>query len=391
MAVIPRFPFVLVAALLPGQGLVSQSVPSQEPREASHATSRLDRFLSFVGSARQDPDRWSTSVEQALRVKPTDSTAERVFAARCLGAPKVHRVEALLGMLRDESVAVRTAARRGLRAASLSPAQMRAFRRSLLHELRQEPDAETRSRIEALRRVLIARLRPAKPGGTRVASSRIATPRKNVGPRARAPKRLRANEFAAIATLRNLSSAQAQLQAAGIIDVSANARGEYGYFAELSGAVGVRADEVGKARSERRVMPPVLSGAFGKIDAKGRVSRSGYHFRLFLPGVDAAPSGELSPGKPPAPVTAKHAEVHWCAFAWPIEYGVSGRRAFFVCETGDVYACANVFGDYSGDSAPLPDAARTTIEAQRSSMRDPAPKHLQPILCRDGQRWSVAR
>ena len=64
--------------------------------------------------------------------------------------------------------------------------------------------------------------------------------------------RLNANESAAIATLKNISSAQAQCQASGIIDVNTNGQGEYGFFGELSGAVAVRA-------STLSIQPPVAS------------------------------------------------------------------------------------------------------------------------------------
>jgi hypothetical protein len=43
------------------------------------------------------------------------------------------------------------------------------------------------------------------------------------------------NEMAAIASLKNISSAQAQCQASGVIDSNNNGQGEYGFFAELAG------------------------------------------------------------------------------------------------------------------------------------------------------------
>ena len=58
--------------------------------------------------------------------------------------------------------------------------------------------------------------------------------------------RLNANESAAIATLKNISSAQSQCQASGVIDTNANGQGEYGYFGELSGRIGIR-DAAGAA------------------------------------------------------------------------------------------------------------------------------------------------
>ena len=51
--------------------------------------------------------------------------------------------------------------------------------------------------------------------------------------------RLNANESAAIATLRNVISAQAQIKAQAAIDVDSDGIGEYGLFAEMAG-IGAR-------------------------------------------------------------------------------------------------------------------------------------------------------
>ncbi len=56
--------------------------------------------------------------------------------------------------------------------------------------------------------------------------------------------RLNSNETAAIATLRNIISAQAQFQSTARADVNNNGVGEYGSFGELSGSVGVRGGAV---------------------------------------------------------------------------------------------------------------------------------------------------
>jgi len=87
--------------------------------------------------------------------------------------------------------------------------------------------------------------------------------------------RLNANESAAIATLKNISSAQSQCQASGVIDTNSNGSGEYGFFGELSGKTVVRG-------GTQTISPPVLSTAFGNI-AASRVTRSGYIFQMFLP------------------------------------------------------------------------------------------------------------
>src|SRR6185436_4356295 len=73
--------------------------------------------------------------------------------------------------------------------------------------------------------------------------------------------RLNANETSAISTLRNISSSQAQFQAAAKADVDNDGSGEFGLFRELSGAVAVR--NIANASTGTAVLnPPVLSGAF---------------------------------------------------------------------------------------------------------------------------------
>ena len=76
--------------------------------------------------------------------------------------------------------------------------------------------------------------------------------------------RLNANETAAIATLRNIISAQSQFQSTSRADENNNGVGEYGSFGEMSGAQGVRGAAL--------LNPPVLSTAFRAVNAS-RVSR----------------------------------------------------------------------------------------------------------------------
>ena len=80
--------------------------------------------------------------------------------------------------------------------------------------------------------------------------------------------RLNANETAAISTLRNISSSQAQFQSSAKADVDNDGTGEFGMFRELSGDQGVRTDADG-ATTGTRLNPPVLSGSFRSISALG--------------------------------------------------------------------------------------------------------------------------
>ena len=171
--------------------------------------------------------------------------------------------------------------------------------------------------------------------------------------------RVSANEAAAIATLKNLLSAQAQCQAATAIDANNNGAGEYGYFAELSGTMGIR-DSSGGPSPIERITPPMLSGAFGNVNAS-RVFRSGYMFQMYLPGASAVAVAEALTGGVGTPVPdPSMAEVLWCCYAWPSSRGNSAKRTFFVNQSGDVLATPNtaVGQLYSGQTKiPAPTAA----------------------------------
>lgn len=166
--------------------------------------------------------------------------------------------------------------------------------------------------------------------------------------------RLAANESAAIATLRSLSSAQAQIQSAAAIDTDSDGGGEYAFFAELSGQAPMRVDNAGVvgagAVGTDELSPPILSSAFGNVDANGVVTRSGYCFQVFLP--DAANAGVSEAGGVPTTTDSDNAEVLWCAYAWPVQYNQTGNRVFFVNQEGDLLQFNNrVAVPYEGSAA----------------------------------------
>ncbi len=200
--------------------------------------------------------------------------------------------------------------------------------------------------------------------------------------------RLNANESAAIATLKNISSAQAQVQASGAIDANTNGAGEYGYFGELSGAIGVR--DATTTPTAVRVSPPVLSGAFGNVvgggvlGTEGVVTRSGYNFQVFLPSAAAAGLPEAAGGGVggTAP-NAAMSEVLWCCYAWPTAFGNSGKRTFFVNERGDVLSSKNTNTRYgaTATTAPLFSAAYV-----RNVMNSTVAANVSGT---DNERWTV--
>jgi len=168
--------------------------------------------------------------------------------------------------------------------------------------------------------------------------------------------RLNANESAAIATLKNISSAQAQCQASGAIDVNNNGAGEYGYFGELSGAILIRG-------ATQKIQPPVLSTAFGNVQ-NSIVTRSGYHFQMYLPTAGSVGNPEDATGglATATTVDATKCEVLWACYAWPSANGQSGKRVFFINQAGDVLASKNTLTPpYNGlTTMPAPNAAFLT-------------------------------
>jgi prepilin-type N-terminal cleavage/methylation domain-containing protein len=201
--------------------------------------------------------------------------------------------------------------------------------------------------------------------------------------------RLNANESAAIATLKNISSAQAQCQASGVIDCNNNGQGEYGFFGELSGADAVRTDEAG-AVGTATITPPVLSNAFGNVDTS-RVTRSGYIFQMYLPDTTANGVAEnLTGGAAGSSIAAGKAEVLWCCYAWPSSFGNSGKRVFFINQSGDVLASKNTTSTYGAPSggstlAPTFDAAFDP----NSTATGMAAGVASNIAGNDGEIWTV--
>lgn len=172
--------------------------------------------------------------------------------------------------------------------------------------------------------------------------------------------RLSANEAAAIATLRSISSAQAQLQSSAAIDTDADGGGEYGYFGEMAGidamrvAAGAPAAPAAGAVTDI-LTPAVMASAFGTVVASpapggGIVQRSGYCFAMYLPAATVAGVGGATPGipelgaggsNPAAFPDSNNAEILWACYAWPIDVQGTGNRTFFINQEGDLLQTAN--------------------------------------------------
>ncbi len=183
----------------------------------------------------------------------------------------------------------------------------------------------------------------------------------------------RVNEPAAVATIRNAVMAQAQVQQSAKIDVDMDGVGEHGGHKELSGAL--------KGRMNEKLFPPVLSGAFQHLRDPGVVLRSGYCYRIFLPGEDGAPVGEPTNGYlGNSAIDADLAEKNFVVYAWPVEYGKTGNRTFVVNQLGDVLATESK--TYSGaDAGPAGDAAYVG-----SSLTAPL---ANGVKANDGNVWKI--
>lgn len=193
-----------------------------------------------------------------------------------------------------------------------------------------------------------------------------------------------ANESAAIATLKILCSAQAQCQAAGVIDADNDGAGEYGFFAELAGAVPVRSDQAGGIGTSK-IAPPMLGKGFANVQASQLV-RGGYVFQIWLPDATGGAVAEAATGGSGGrKVGADMAEVLWCAYAWPLDAGRSGARAFFVSQAGDVLGCSNDDGAYSGLARPPQPAAAFEAKGD-GKLHDRAAANA---IGKDGKHWRV--
>ena len=190
--------------------------------------------------------------------------------------------------------------------------------------------------------------------------------------------KISANEEAAFTTLRLVGQAQVQFQGADMADANQNGTGEYGTFGEISGGVAVRAANGGT----NFVRTALLSPAFQSVSPAGEVQRGGYYFRLYLPdaageGLAEQPGGGANPA-----VDASRAESIWCIYAWPTSSEVTGRRSFFLNQSGEILYTENAV--YSGPGAPIaPGAALGAGGALTSIQGAPASN----TVGRDGNTW----
>jgi len=147
-----------------------------------------------------------------------------------------------------------------------------------------------------------------------------------------------ANETAAITTLRQIHTAQTEIIARGAIDTNADGGAEYGYLGELAGTAPLRTPDLSgiEGGSGNLLTPPVLPPFFGNV-VESTLVRGGYVFRMYLPdreghGVAEAYAGGASEAAPDPELSQRH----WACYAFPETPGLTGSRAFFVNEVGEI-------------------------------------------------------
>ena len=124
-------------------------------------------------------------------------------------------------------------------------------------------------------------------------------------------------------------------------------RASFMFLAELSGTSGYR---TAFGVSQTPTSPACITSVLGTtaMERGGVAEKGGYNFLVYLP--TAAVPAMPDPGKPTngVPQDANRQEVAFACYAWPVETGVTGRRAFVVSAAG------------ARSSPPTTTASRTT-------------------------------
>jgi type II secretory pathway pseudopilin PulG len=156
-----------------------------------------------------------------------------------------------------------------------------------------------------------------------------------------------ANEKAAVATLRSISSAQAMASTSAVLDLDRDGGGEYLFLDELCGVKNLRG-------TDYKCEPALLSSKWDQAGG-GVITRSGYAYRIDLPSRDGrmiststAPNGR--------DVSAEDAEIEYVVYAWPLAAGNTANHVFVLDQEGDLWVSDNSGRrqGYSGLANPPP-------------------------------------
>jgi len=186
-----------------------------------------------------------------------------------------------------------------------------------------------------------------------------------------------ANERAVIATLRTISTAQAQCWSQRVVDTDGDGGGEALSLVEMAGVVGLR-------NSATKLTPPSLPVTLGTQNVAGQTMSRGYLMALYLP--DATGQGLIATPANFGSVDADLAETAWTCLAWPVTRGNTGNATFFVNQSGEIVASRQA--TYSGNvSIPPCGAALVGIPSTSIVGGDLA----ADTIGADGNRWNTLR
>ncbi len=220
--------------------------------------------------------------------------------------------------------------------------------------------------------------------------------------------RISANENAAIATLRSIASAQAQLESSCAIDTDADGGGEFGCFGELAGTAPLRvynagADAPGAGANplDPAILPTAMGDIIATIGANGVIERSGYHYMMFLPLATPGGGGAIAGlgedqtagigGYAAAFPDPDNGEILWCCYAWPVETQKTGNRAFMINQEGDLVQCllTNAGTIYDSATATIPTFGAAYNNAVGNDMGEELGIRAMGNVSNDNNIWTV--
>jgi prepilin-type N-terminal cleavage/methylation domain-containing protein len=176
--------------------------------------------------------------------------------------------------------------------------------------------------------------------------------------------RIRNDEAAAVATLREIGKAQEIFRLAALVDEDGDGHGEYALLGDLAGK------SPSRGRTVAIATPLPQLGLL--LDAEGEADLCGYRIRLLMPGPKGAGVRENAAG-PATKLEPKLSGSFWCAYAWPLRRegfvpAATGRRTFFINQAGELLACD---GDYH--ALPLAEGGPTPAPEPGAAFAGPGP------------------
>jgi hypothetical protein len=180
-----------------------------------------------------------------------------------------------------------------------------------------------------------------------------------------------ARERAVMDQLRKLYLAQEGFRKKCVVDQDEDGVGEFGLLYEMAGGEKVRCE--GGLKDSSLSGKGFLSHTFRVISKYGYGEKYGYYFYVFLPGKDGWAEPVFDTHRAPLPgdrAVANNQERFWRAFAWPYSRDRSGRRVFYIDQSGVLYASDNRSQGYDG-IAKMPQPWEVNDRSHR------APKSLE--------------